>query len=243
VAKEGVFPFSLWFAKSYDLSLKRLFGMRPPEENLGVHFHTEKTPAATMALHWIIMTLIVVPVVYIVKPTPYTPNAAYTFLVTFYDYCLDVFWFAVMGFGLLYLRLWPGTNWRKTSTFNPWVSIICAMIFVILNTFPVIGLWIHDRNVEYLAQSNNTVAWYTGQTLAASVLVFSIVYWFFFWGYVRLKETREGKNLIVEREPIFRMDDNGEYVQIYEIVGLEWKMDPQRISDTRSNGDIDLQRY
>ena len=189
-----------------------------------------------MALHYIIMTLIVVPVVYIVNPTPYTPNPAYTFLVTFYDYCLDVFWFAVMGYGLLYLRLWPGTKWRQTSTFNPWVSTICALIFPLLNTFPVVGLWIHDPSVKYLAQSNNFVAWYVGQTFAVSVLAFAIVYWFFFWGYVRLKETSEGKNLVVEREPIFRKEDAEEYVQIYEIVGLEWRMQPQRISETTANG-------
>jgi hypothetical protein len=240
VAKEGVLPFSLWFAKSYDLSLKRLFHMRPPEENLGVHFHTEKTPAATMALHWIIMTLIIVPVIYIIKPTPYTPNPAYTFLVTFYDYCLDVFWFSVMGYGLLYLRLWPGTDWRQTSTFNHSTSVICAFIFALLNTFPVIGLWIHDPSVKYLAQSNNMVSWLAGQSFAASVLAFSIVYWFFVWGYVRLKEASEGKNLVVEREPIFRLEDNGEYVQIYEIVGSDWKMDPQRISETRADCDTEL---
>jgi hypothetical protein len=223
IAKEGVLPYSLLFAESYDLSLRRLLGFSRPEESFGIHLHTEKTPAATMLVHWFITNIIIMPALFKIKPEPYSPGPAYTFLITFYAYVVDVFWFSIVGFGLLYLRLWPGTRWSEISSFNPWLSTIAALIFTLMNLFPVVGIWIPDPAVKYLANTGNLVSWYAGPTVGIAVLALSVIYWFGFWGMIRQRESREGKELAVERRPII-LEDEGAYIQLYEIVGLRWRV-------------------
>jgi len=223
VAKEGVLPFSLWFAENYDLSLRRLFWFRRPEESAEIHLHSEKTPAATMVLHWVTMNMLIVPTVFIIQPVPYSAGPAYTFLVTFYTYVLDVFWFGIAGLGVLYLRLRPNIKWRKISSFNPWLSTIAALIFTLLNVFPVIGVWIPDPAVKYLAETDNVVIWYAGPTVGLVVLGISILYWFGFWSYVRQRENSERQEFKVERTPIIR-EEEGSYIQLFEIVGFRWSI-------------------
>jgi hypothetical protein len=223
VAKEGVLPFSLWFAENYDLSLRTLFRFRRPEKSPEIHLHDEKTPAATMVLHWVTMNMFLIPTVFIIQPVPYSPAPAYTFLVTFYTYVLDVFWFGITGLGVLYLRLWPNTKWRKMSSFNPWLSTIAALIFTLLNLFPVISVWIPDPAVKYLARTNKLVIWYAGPTVGLVVLGLSVLYWFGFWSYIRRRESRERKKFEVERIPIIR-EEEGSYIQLFEIVGCRWSV-------------------
>jgi hypothetical protein len=175
-----------------------------------------------MFLHWLITNIIMTPAIFTIKPEPYSPGPAYTFLVTFYAYVVGVFWFTIIGFSLLYLRLWPGTGWGKISSFNPWLSTIAALVFFLANLFPVIGIWIPDPAVKYLAGTSSLVSWYVGPTVGIAVLVFSVIYWFGFWGIIRQRESQEGKELVVERKPII-LEDERAYIQLYEIVGLRWR--------------------
>jgi hypothetical protein len=223
VAKEGVLPYSLIFAESYDFSLSRLLGRSHPQESFGIHLHTEKTPVATMVAHWLITNITIIPTLLKLQPVPYSATPAYTFLVTFYTYVLDVFWFMIIGFGLLYLRLWPGTGWGKISTFNPWLSIIGALIFTSMNLFPVVCIWIPDPAAPYLANTRNLVRWYAGPTIGMVVLALSVIYWLGFRGMIRQRESREGIELAIERKPIILEEENA-FVQLYEIVGLRWRV-------------------
>ena len=224
-------PFSLWFSNSYNLSFRKLFGtarspVRNTEDphNQGVYWHSEKTPAATMLFHWIITNLFIIPAIFILQPVPYSSNPAYIFLVTFYDYVLDVFWFASVGLSLVYLRLWPGTHrWRKVSKFPHWLSTTVALIFSALNIFPVVGVWIYDPSLPYETQTTDLVKWYVGPTIGLTVLGISLLYWAGFRSWLLVWGKRTGKYLSVERTPIIRNEPDGSYLQVYEIVKLKQK--------------------
>jgi amino acid transporter len=58
IAKEGILPYSLFFAESYDISLSRLFSRKSRQGSIPIY--RERTPAATLALHWIITTILVI---------------------------------------------------------------------------------------------------------------------------------------------------------------------------------------
>jgi hypothetical protein len=216
------------FAESYDFSISRLLGRSRPQESLGIHLHTEKTPAATMVAHWLITNLTIIPALLKIQPVPYSATPAYTFLVTFYAYILDVFWFMIIGLGLLYLRLWPGTGWRKISTFNPRLSTIGALIFTSMNLFPVVCIWIPDPAARYLANTSKQVSWYAGPTVGMVVLAISLIYWLGFRGMISQKESRDGLELAIERKPIILEEENA-FVQLYEIVGLRWRVKEGRM--------------
>jgi hypothetical protein len=223
IAKEGILPYSLMFAESYDFSLSRLLGRSRTRESFGIHLHTEKTPVVTMLAHWLITNLLIISAILKIQPVPYSAAPAYTFLVTFYAYVLDVFWFMVIGLGLLYLRLWPGTGWGETSTFSPWLSIAAASLFTSMNLFPTVCIWIPDPSVPFLANTKSQVSWYAGPTVGMVVLALSVIYWLGFRGMVQQKESREGIELAIERKPILLEEENT-FVQLYEIVGLRWRV-------------------
>ena len=157
IAKDGVLPYSLLLTESYDLSLRRLLGFSRLKEKFGIYLYTEKTPAAIMVVHWLLTNIIIIPAIFTIKLKPYSPGPAYTSLTTFYAYVLNLFWFAIVGFSLLYFRLLPGTRWRKISSFNPWLSSIAALVFSLMNLFPVVGISILDPAAKYLARTRNLV--------------------------------------------------------------------------------------
>jgi hypothetical protein len=226
VAKEGILPFSLSFAQGYNFSLRWLFGQKQGAETTDVHFHSQETPAATLALHWVMTTLLVLIAVLSIRPEPYTPSPAYYFLVSFYSYIVDILCFTAIGLGMLCLRLMPSVRWAEKSAFrnNLWLgrlSTVAAFVLFITSLFPLIFMWVPDPSVTTQSGSLGLVSWYTAQTLGISVVAFSFIYWVVFRVYIILRSSREGKELQIHRDPIIKDDGDGP-TQVYEIVALRW---------------------
>lgn len=224
IAKEGILPYSLFFAESYGLSLSGIFG-RKPKSKVRTSYHTnfEKTPAATLALHWVITTILVVAPVLAIVPVPYNSTAAYAYITTAFVYDIDVVYFAAVAFGLLCLRFTPSVRWAEKSAFKrPWVSITAASVLLVGCLFPLIFIWVPDPAFPQATRTNKIVPWWGGQTLAVCFLLFAFLYWVAFRMYIQIRSEREGKTLHVKREPIFKQDTGG-LTQIFEIVTLQWR--------------------
>lgn len=222
IAKEGVLPFSLIFAKNYDFTLRRLFGQVSTSTGLNVHLHSEKTPVATLALHWILTNILVFAAVFSIKPYPFDPTPAYTFLVSSYAYIVDIACFAAVGFGLLYLRLFPSLKWAGKSQFqHRWISTGCAAVFLLLNLYPLVFMWVPDPAAPFLSRTDSIVPWYASQTLGVCAVASALVYWLGFYLYLHVYSRAEGKEMRVERRPIFRDEGDG-LTPIYEIVTQKW---------------------
>lgn len=230
VAKEGVLPFSLFFASSYTFSFKpgKNFGFRrlPPGSRAGYQLHSSRAPAAALGLHWIVTCVLIIAVVFGTAhaslPTEdgFDPVPAYYLFVTAYAYGLDVIWFSVIGIAMLYLRLWPGSRWRYKSPIPHWIGTAAAFLFTITNVFPLVCIWVADPAEKYLAKSEGVVPWFASQTTALCVVVVSALYWVGFRFYLYQRRVKGGVALEVVRSPVFWRDPNSVSADSSSIFGF-----------------------
>lgn len=222
IAKEGILPYSLVFAQSYDFSFSRLFRSRSTRDHFNSNY-SEKTPVATLALHWTLTTIMVLAGVLAIRPIPYSPTAAFSLLTSVFVYDIDVICFTTLSFGILYLRFSPSARWAEKTQFkHPVISVIAASILFIGCLFPLIFIWFPDPAFKSLTRTANLVPWYAGQTAGLCVIAFAFLYWLCFRAYISVRSARQGETLHVMREPKFKQDSGG-LTQILEIVTLQWK--------------------
>lgn len=222
IAKEGILPYSLFFAQSYDFSFSRLFGKSTPKAEI-TSMYSEKTPATALLLHWVLTTILVLVPILTIKPSPYSATPAQSFLAAVFAYDIDIVCFTALSFGLLYLRFSPRLRWAEKSQFKyPALSITAALIVLIGCLFPLILIWVPDPAFKKQSRTANLLPWFTSGTAAICLVLFSFLYWVVFRVYVRVRSAREGKTLHVRREPKFKHDTGG-LTQVLEIVSLEWK--------------------
>ncbi len=247
IAKEGILPYSLVFAENYDFSLRRLFANKsaahpkPTHQNpIDYTSHIEKTPVATIALHWFFTNLMVVIPVLALQPTPYSTSPAFTFLAGSYAYLINIVTFTFISLGLMFLRFSPSTRWAQKSAFGASViSPLAAGIVFVACLFPMICIWVPDPAVRSLARTAGLVPWYGATGLGLGLLGFAFLYWVVFRLYVKIRSAREGTTLRVMREPKFKVEANGDLTQVLEIVTLQWvrEVGELRIEDLDGRGD------
>ncbi|KAH6622698.1 amino acid permease-domain-containing protein [Chaetomium tenue] len=230
VAKEGIFPFSLYFASSYEFSLRHGF-RRLPAHKAGHHLYTQKAPAAAVALHWTITTVLILAAVLGTAAAETAANGifshlpGYSLLMMAYAYGLDIVWFTVIGVAMLWLRLWPGSNWRYKSPIPHALGVAAAVVFTATSVFPLVAIWVPDPLQPFMARSNRKVPWYASQTMTLAILGAAGVYWLGFRFYLWHRRTRHAEVLKVTRIPVFKGSQGGQggLVLLYEIIRLQWK--------------------
>ena len=218
IAKEGVLPYSLFFAKRYDTSLGRLLGRQPSKEVAPA----EKTPVAAILIHWTFTTITVIATLLSLRPPSYDSTPTYTFIVTVMTYVIDLIFFICVGLGVLYLRLAPGSNWHKKSEAKPWLSTTCAFIFVTALAFPLICMWIPDPAEPSITRTDGLVSWYTPQTVGLIIVAISFAYYLGFRFVIPHVGRHAGKEFHTYRKPIFEKE-NGYPVQTYERIRFWWE--------------------
>jgi amino acid transporter len=219
IAKEGILPFSLFFAKSYDLSFSRL--RRIFSRSAKVTSQNEPTPVPALFLHLLFTTvLVVIPTLILRKNHP--GQQSYIFIVTTYTIVLDVIFFVLIAIAMLYLRLAPGSRWRYKSRANHWLSIAASLVFFAATMFPLICLWIPDPEKQTLTDLT-TIPWFAAQTLCAAVLGVSVLYWFGFRFIVPRIGKRRGMTFVIERNPRFH-EEHKYPVQTFEEIAADWKL-------------------
>ncbi len=227
IAKEGILPWSLQVAESYDFSLDRIFRGSKSRPKADVNsMYSEKTPAVALAIHWFLTAImIIVPVLIIKRDTNYSATPAQTFLAGVFAYSMDVCRFVAISFGLLCLRFTPSVRWAEKSELrSPVVSVTAALILLTFSLFPFICIWIPDPADPYLARSSGLVSWFAIQTSCIALVVIALLYWVLFRAYIKIRSEREGKTLHIRREPKFKQESDG-LTQILEIITVQWKRD------------------
>jgi hypothetical protein len=134
----------------------------------------------------------------------------------------------IMAIGMLYLRFF--TEWSTKSLMPSWLSVLAALVYALANGFPLVAVWIppssSSGDVYDLIPG---LPWYMTGALSWILLACGVVYWFCFRFVLPRMGARKGKEFVVEREPVFRMQ-NGERVQWHEIVLHSWivKSEPEK---------------
>ena len=143
IAKEGILPFSAFFAsgtttpaallKAWWIRRKQATSQRAidplphegdVERNSGFgEAQLEQSPMAALLLHWMSsVTLIAV-------TATLTSSVAYFFLVSLYVYVIVILMGFVVSAGLLYLKMSKSSGWSKTTSYQPWGGPTAALVY------------------------------------------------------------------------------------------------------------------
>ncbi|KAL9123886.1 MAG: hypothetical protein Q9217_006728 [Psora testacea] len=213
IAKEGILPFSLFFARSTVTPyawLKKRFRFSRVDEPL------EQSPAAALFLHWIFSIIMVAAT----ASTP--PSVAYRVLVSLYAYTLVVLVGFFVATGVLVLRLRKRKDWTNNLGFSPWGGPTAAIIYSSICAFLLITLFLTPSTSSPFAFSATGVQHYVVPTVGLGTLLLGYSYYIIF---SKLIPWWRKKVLIVEREPIIVRQggrQDGEWVQIMEVVEFWW---------------------
>ncbi|KAF2747233.1 amino acid transporter [Sporormia fimetaria CBS 119925] len=216
IAKEGVIPFAKFFGENRVLFRRR---NRPstseaPHASPSANDTAEPTPYGALLLHWIFAMLL------ILATWPAKPANAYRILVALYSYVTDVIPSFMLGVGMLCLRFF--TSWSSKSPVPGWLSISAAFLFMLTNGFPLVAIW-----VPPMSDQGSKIRiipgwkWFMTPTLSAVFVTCSVLYWVGFRYVWPRFGARRGKEFVVEREPVFRIQ-NGVRVEWHEIVLHSW---------------------
>ena len=228
IAKEGILPFSLFFARSittpWGLIRERLGKRLWPRED----YVPEQSPAPALLLHWTFSMIL------IGATSARAPVIAYQILVSLYAYTVVI----IVGFftatGLLYARFFcEEGEWIKLSGFKPWGGPTAAIIYSAICAFLLAASFVPPKEGSpFLTQ----VKWFVIPTVGLSFLVLGYVYYLGLT-YVVPPLFKKGKMLYADREAII-VRENGEYVQYLEIVDTAWEAG----EDLRNSRNMELPR-
>lgn len=246
-AKEGIFPFSVFLAAAYDFSFRHGFRRHPQHE---YNFRAvQGNPIPALALNCVVTAILILATVVgggtetASDGTLYVPGIS--LLGTACSYGLDMAWFAVIGAGMLCLRLWPGSNWRHKSPIPHALSVLSAVVFTATTAFPLAVIWVPNPTKPFLAGTNGKVPWFAAQTMTLAVLAAAGAYWVGFKLYLWQKRARLGQVLTVSRTIFFGHRYPGsadEWVFLYDICRLEWSVELEgRRSEAGVRGSDDLE--
>lgn len=134
IAKEGILPFSLYFARSTATPAAWIRNkLRRSDVAEAEMPRYEETPAMALLLHWLFTMIL------IACTSFNAPAIAYQVLVSLYSYTLVLLVGLFVTCGLLYLRYNKHENWVATSGFKPLGGPLAAIFYAYetsLPTFP-----------------------------------------------------------------------------------------------------------
>ncbi|KAL8735934.1 MAG: hypothetical protein Q9166_000496 [cf. Caloplaca sp. 2 TL-2023] len=230
IAKEGILPFSLFFASSSTTPWARLRRRFFPPSTL--NYQDEQSPSAALFLHWIFSMMM------IAATSSTIPDIAYTVLVTLNAYAVIVLIGVFVSGGLLYLRFFSPERhiWTAQSGFKPWGGPTAAVIYTLVCAFLLCAAYIPPTSDSRFAKADTGVAWWIVPTAGLGSGVLGFLYYVGF-KYVYPPLLKDGKVLVVDREALI-VREHGEYVQALEHVDASWE---RRSGPGSNEGAVEIQ--
>ncbi|KAI5782673.1 amino acid permease-domain-containing protein [Geopyxis carbonaria] len=203
IAKEGVLPFSRFFAANTITLPSRWRSRGPtPTEFENPDFHAESTPIAALLLHWIFsMILVISPPV----------GDAYVLFVNLYSYTINVWIGFLIAAGLFWLHCKPGSDWLDIRTFKPRFTPYMAFFYCLVNAFLIITPFIPPEDGQLAMKS---IKWFVFPTIGTGLFLLGGVYWGIF---VYVWPRYYKRELLVQRTSILV-----DRVEKYELVLCSW---------------------
>jgi amino acid transporter len=227
IAKEGILPFSLFFATGHTTSFARLKERFFPSRMLD-NEHLEQTPMAALGLHWFTSVFL------IAVTSMMDIGTAYSALVGLYSYTIII----LMGFfcsgGLLYLKLNPSRNWREDANIKFWIDPLHAVIYCVTCGFLLVVSFVKPAEDSPYSYTNSKIQWFVIPTIGLSTLVWGLMW----YGGLRFVMYRKMKDLVVTRLALVVPDNKveGQFIQKAEIIRHEWHV---RIPSSGASIDYD----
>ncbi|KAK4506042.1 hypothetical protein PRZ48_004007 [Zasmidium cellare] len=216
IAKEGILPFSLFFATSYRTpygiwqqwrSKKQL----PDEE-------VEQAPTAAFGLHWFTSILQIAVTAAIVDP-----RTSYSILVSLYSYTIILVLGCWVSVGLLLTKLRKRFDWQETRRYRPWLSPVHAIVYAIATAFMLVAAFAPTKRGSPFDQSATGIPWYLVPAIGITGPFWGIMY---YWAFLVYEAKIKGRELVVTRQAYWKPDPHcpGEYIQIAEKIDHTWEI-------------------
>ena len=219
IAKEGILPFSLFFATGHTtpwawLKTKWLYGRTSKAHHQYVDDHLEQTPMAALGLHWI-SSIFLIAVTSMLEPT-----ISYSVLVSLYSYVIVALSGFIVSGGLLYLKLNKSRAWSSYSNFKPWINPFHAIIYFTVCGFLLFAACAKPSDGTPYSYAVGHIQWFLVPVIGLSTLTWGLI-WFL---GLKLVMVQKRKQLVVTRFPFIVQDeqDPGQWVQKSELVDHEW---------------------
>jgi amino acid transporter len=193
IAKEGILPFSRFFATNIPTVRSRFFRRKVSDTEKDPQM-SEHTPAGALLLHWTFSMIIVV--------SPPVGDT-YTFFLKLYSYTNDI-WFGVfLASGLLWLRFKRDSNWVKESSFKPWGGPTMTIMLLVFYLFLIVAPFIPPAGKTQL--STPSIKWYVFPVVGNSVFLGGVLYWLglrFVWPKLFKRELYVDKKFVLDGDQI-----------------------------------------
>ncbi|KAA8571418.1 hypothetical protein MFRU_026g00320 [Monilinia fructicola] len=236
IAKEGILPFSLVFAKNVNIiewATKKFKRSEPLTETTGTPTQEgvasapekakfEPIPFPALVIHCAFSTILILASIRVPQS-----KDAYPLLVGIYAYPIDAMAAICLSFGMIWMRSKASSGWNTYSTSNRWFSLVTAIIVFVANAFPVAALWIPEPTL------GSSVPWYIVPTIGWTLVFGGFLYYLVFRFAVPL--FLGGAVLEVKRDPVIGIDYDGHFVQHGEMVYQKWSV-PEDDNLPYSNG-------
>jgi amino acid transporter len=229
IAKEGIIPYSLFFASGYTTPWARLTnGRRRRQEantirikNIDIDNPLERSPIPALVLHWFTSLFLLAISAWAAKP-----KTAYTLLLTLYSYTTMCVIGWLVSAGLLYLKIdsWVrgtnGRNWANKAQWTPYLDPLPNIIFFLSTGFIAIGALVPVKSQDspFSPSKLGYPTW-----AVALVSLTSLLWGVVWWGLLRFHERNRKRRLIVTRTPYLDKNDDGNYIQKVELITHDWE--------------------
>jgi amino acid transporter len=238
IAKEGILPFSLFFATGHTTPWAWFKSRMWPEQapagatladRLKIEDHLEKSPVAALMLHWFSSILLVA------VTSMLSPVTAYSFLASLYSYVNCILIGALVSGGLLYLKLdsWfrgkKGRDWAHKVNYTPWLNPLHVFVYFSATAFFLVATFVPPTKGSPYVKAIQGYPWWVLPTIGISSLLWGVVWWSGLKGI----QWRRRVKLTVGRLPYIEKDRDGNYVQKAELVEHQWLTDVS--SDSKSD--------
>jgi amino acid transporter len=226
IAKEGILPFSLFFATSHITPWAWLQSRfwpnehaRPATTRRGVDLDDdrEKSPSPALLLHGLSSILLVA------VTSMLSPVTAYSFLTTLYAYVNGIIIGVLVSGGLLYLKLdsWlrgkHGRNWADKVAYLPWLNPLHAFIYFAAVCFFMFTAFVPPTAGSPYEKHIQGYPWWVLPTVGLSSLLWGVVW----YGGLKAILWKRRETLQVTRTPYIERDQDGHHIQTAELVEHE----------------------
>jgi amino acid transporter len=216
IAKEGILPYSLFFATSY-ITPYGLWQKWKAKHELADH-DVEQAPTAAFLLHWITSVFLVLLTIPIKDP-----RMAYSALVSLYSYTIVTLLGCWVAVGLIMIKarrsVW---QWQTRRRYRPWLSPVHAVLYFVATLFMLVAAFIPPHEDSPYHKNVTGFEFYVIPAIGLTAPFWGILW---YWGLL-IYEYCIGKRLDVTKYVYLAPDPDepGEYVQRAETVDHTWEI-------------------
>jgi len=230
IAKEGIIPFSMFFAASSETLLSR-WSSSSSRQSTQIDLdrpHPELAPIAATALHWAVESILILAV-----GIPLSVSVAYNALTFMRTYVIVVLLGVLTADGLLYLKCGftprhqqdrEGKKWKSLSQWTPWLDPLPVIVAAAVLTFLVGAVFAPPSPQTQNSSLERGIPWWLPPLVGLSSFVFG----FLWWVGVRFREWSKHLKLETRKLPYIHNEPGQDPIQKVVVVEHAWKPDVVR---------------